>query len=106
MTQKSTNASTSNDITAKGGEANSLVGQNRIMSKDYERLSESSEAFIYVAMTRLMVRPIGPLMRLFSRFLNRMRSYGYDVADKKAQAATADFAPCTSALISEKCLTI
>ena len=30
--------------------------QNRRMSKDYERLPESSEAFIYLAMTRLMVR--------------------------------------------------
>jgi putative transposase len=26
------------------------------MSKDYERLTETSEAFIYVAMIRLMVR--------------------------------------------------
>jgi putative transposase len=34
----------------------SWLGQNRRMSKDYERLSESSEAFIYVAMTRLMAR--------------------------------------------------
>jgi putative transposase len=34
----------------------SWLGQNRRMSKDYERLTESSEAFIYVAMTRLMVR--------------------------------------------------
>lgn len=30
----------------------SWVGQNRRMSKDYERLAESSEAFICVAMTR------------------------------------------------------
>jgi putative transposase len=34
----------------------SWLGQNRRMSKDYERLPESSEAFIYVAMSRLMVR--------------------------------------------------
>lgn len=34
----------------------SWVGQNRRMSKDYERLPETGEAFIYVAMTRLMVR--------------------------------------------------
>ena len=34
----------------------SWLGQNRWMSKDYERLAETSEAFIYVAMTRLMVR--------------------------------------------------
>ena len=34
----------------------SWLGQNRRMSKDYERLSKSAEAFIHVAMTRLMVR--------------------------------------------------
>jgi putative transposase len=35
----------------------SWLGQNRRMSKeDYERLPESAEAFIHVAMTRLMVR--------------------------------------------------
>ncbi len=34
----------------------SWIGQNRRMSKDYERLTETSEAFIYVAMSRLMVR--------------------------------------------------
>jgi putative transposase len=32
------------------------LGQNRCMSKDYERLPEGSEAFVYVAMTRLMAR--------------------------------------------------
>ncbi len=32
------------------------LSQNRRMSKDYERLCASAEAFIYVAMTRLMVR--------------------------------------------------
>jgi putative transposase len=30
--------------------------QKRRMSKDYERLPETSEAFIYVAMSRLMAR--------------------------------------------------
>ena len=34
----------------------SWLGQNRRMSKDYERLTATSEAFIYVGMTRLMVR--------------------------------------------------
>jgi putative transposase len=34
----------------------SWIDQNRRMSKDYERLTETSEAFIYVAMSRLMVR--------------------------------------------------
>jgi transposase len=34
----------------------SWIDQNRRMSKDYERLSATSEAFIYVAMTRVMVR--------------------------------------------------
>ncbi len=34
----------------------SWIDQNRRMSKDYERLPETSEAFIYVAMSGLMVR--------------------------------------------------
>jgi len=34
----------------------SWLGQKRRMSKDYERLPESGEAFVYVAMSRLMVR--------------------------------------------------
>ena len=34
----------------------SWLGQNRRMSKDYERLCATGEAFIYAAMTRLMVR--------------------------------------------------
>ncbi len=33
-----------------------LVGQNRRLSKDYERLCASAEAFVYAAMIRLMVR--------------------------------------------------
>jgi putative transposase len=39
----------------------SWLGQNRRMSKDYERLPESGEAFIYVAMSRLMVRRLARL---------------------------------------------
>jgi putative transposase len=34
----------------------SWLGQNRRLSKDYEKLPESSEAFIYIAMSRLMAR--------------------------------------------------
>ena len=34
----------------------SWISQNRRMSKDYEGLPESSEAFIYIAMARLMAR--------------------------------------------------
>ena len=34
----------------------SWIDHNRRMSKDYERMPESSEAFIYVAMSRLMVK--------------------------------------------------
>jgi putative transposase len=34
----------------------SWIEKNRRMSKDYERLTATSEAFIYVAMTRVMVR--------------------------------------------------
>ena len=32
------------------------LGQNRRMSKDYERLCATGEAFVYAAMVRLMVR--------------------------------------------------
>ena len=34
----------------------SWLGQNRRMSKDYERLCASGEAFVYAAMIRLMTR--------------------------------------------------
>jgi transposase len=34
----------------------SWLGQNRRMSKDYEKLCASEEAFVYAAMIRLMVR--------------------------------------------------
>jgi putative transposase len=34
----------------------SWLGQNRRMSKDYERLCASAEAFDYAAMIHLMVR--------------------------------------------------
>jgi putative transposase len=34
----------------------SWLSQNRRLSKDYEGLPESGEAFIYVAMSRLMAR--------------------------------------------------
>ncbi len=34
----------------------SWIGQNRRMSRDYERLPESGEAFMCVVMARLMVR--------------------------------------------------
>jgi putative transposase len=34
----------------------SWLGQNRRMSKDYERLCATGEAFVYAAMIRLMVR--------------------------------------------------
>jgi putative transposase len=43
---------------AVGRRANLLLDrpENRRMSKDYERLTATSETFIYVAMTRMMVR--------------------------------------------------
>jgi transposase len=34
----------------------SWLSQNRRMSKDYQRLAETSETFVYVAVTRVMVR--------------------------------------------------
>jgi transposase len=37
----------------------SWLSQNRRISKDYERMPESSEAYVYVAMTRLMVKRLG-----------------------------------------------
>ncbi len=39
----------------------SWTGQNRRMSKDYERVPESGESFLYVAMSRLMVRRLARL---------------------------------------------
>ncbi len=39
-----------------GADLLSWLGQNRRMSKDYERLCASAEAFVYAAMIRLMVR--------------------------------------------------
>ena len=39
----------------------SWTDQNRRMSKDYERLTETSEAFIYVAMSRLMAKRLARL---------------------------------------------
>jgi hypothetical protein len=44
------------------------------MSKDYERLLETGEAFIYVLISRLMARRFGPLMGLFGRFLYDIRA--------------------------------
>ena len=34
------------------------IEQNRRMSKDYEKLCASGEAFVYAAMIRLMTRPL------------------------------------------------
>ncbi len=47
---------------AVGGGAKLLLEhQNRRMSKDYERVPETGEALLYVAMTRLMVRRLARL---------------------------------------------
>ena len=37
------------------------LGYNRRLSRDYERLTQTSEAMIYLAMTRLMLRRLKPL---------------------------------------------
>jgi hypothetical protein len=39
-----------------GADVRLVVPQSRRMSKDYERLCATSEAFVYAAMVRLMVR--------------------------------------------------
>ena len=37
------------------------LGLHRRLSRDYERLPQTSEALIYIAMTRLMLRRLKPL---------------------------------------------
>ncbi|HEX3558935.1 MAG TPA: IS5/IS1182 family transposase, partial [Pyrinomonadaceae bacterium] len=37
------------------------LGLHRRLSRDYERLEQTSEAMIYIAMTRLMLRRLKPL---------------------------------------------
>ncbi len=49
----------------------SWQGQNRRLSKDYELLCTTSEAFIYVAMIRLMVRRLARPGGFSKRFLIR-----------------------------------
>jgi putative transposase len=49
----------------------SWLGQNRRMSKDYERLPESGEAFIYVAMSRLMARRLARSLGFSDCFLTK-----------------------------------
>ena len=36
------------------------LGRNRRLSKDYEELTESSEAWVYIAMTHLMLKRLRP----------------------------------------------
>jgi putative transposase len=37
------------------------LGQSRRLSKDYERLCETSEAMVYAAMIRLLIRRVAKL---------------------------------------------
>jgi len=46
----------------------SWLGQNRRLSKDYEQLCESEEAWIYIAMTRLMARRLAAASSFSDRF--------------------------------------
>ena len=43
----------------------SWLGQNRRMSKNYERLPEGSEAFVYAAMTRALWRDDWPVSKIY-----------------------------------------
>jgi putative transposase len=45
------------------------LNRQRRLSKDYERLAETSEAMIYVAMIRLMVKRLARLL-VFRRLLS------------------------------------
>jgi Transposase DDE domain len=47
------------------------ISHNRRMAKDYERLGATSEAFVYVAMTRLMVRRLTRCLTLIQPFWRR-----------------------------------
>src|SRR5919112_4669560 len=51
----------------------SWIEKNRRMSKDYERLCASGEALVYAVMSRLMVRRLAPLLRLFIQSLQALR---------------------------------
>jgi hypothetical protein len=66
---------------------------NRRMSKDYERLCVSGEAFVYIAMTRLMVRRL-PRLGIFKQSLMKFVNKGR----KKAEAATRLSAPSRALL--------
>jgi Transposase DDE domain len=48
------------------------IEKNRRMSKDYERLTATSEAFIYVAMSRLMVRRLARAQLFLDSFGRRI----------------------------------
>ena len=50
----------------------SWIEKNRRMSKDYERLTATSEAFIYVAMSRLMVRRLARAQLFLDSFGRRI----------------------------------
>jgi hypothetical protein len=54
--------------TVSGGAEFFVDGQNRRMSEDYERVSETGEAFIYAAMIRLIVRRSAHLCDFVDRF--------------------------------------
>jgi hypothetical protein len=54
--------------TVSGGAESFVDVQNRRMSEDYERVSETGEAFMYEAMIRLIVRRSAHLGDYVDRF--------------------------------------
>jgi transposase len=56
------------------------LGQNRRLSKEYERLCETSEVMVYAAMSRLMVRRLAHAETLFRQPLTRASIGAWEAA--------------------------
>ena len=61
------------------------LGRNRRLSKDYESLPESEEAFVYLGMVRLMLNRLVSLLRfwLFRHALKVIANYYFKGSTQK-----------------------